>query len=45
MGLAEPVAHGSVRFSLSRETTADEVDKAIELIPAAVRRLGQTMPV
>jgi len=44
MGLTEPVAHGSVRFSLSRETTADEIERAIELVPAAVRRLGETMP-
>jgi cysteine desulfurase len=45
MGLSEPVAHGSVRFSLSRETPADDIERAIELIPQAVQRLGQTMPV
>jgi cysteine desulfurase len=45
MGLAEPVAHGSVRFSLSRETTTEQIDRAIELVPEAVQRLGQTMPV
>jgi len=45
MGLSEPSAHGSVRFSLSRETTADEIEKAIALVPGVVHRLGKTMPV
>lgn len=44
MGVPEPVAHGSVRFSLSRETTVDEVEYAIALIPEVVERLGRTMP-
>lgn len=44
MGVPEPVAHGSVRLSLSRETTADEIDRAIALIPEVVERLGRTMP-
>ena len=45
MGLSEPVAHGSVRFSLSRETTEAEIERAIELVPAVVSKLGETMPV
>lgn len=45
MGLPEPVAHGSVRFSLSRYTTADEVEQALEIVPQVVGRLGRTMPV
>jgi cysteine desulfurase len=44
MGLDEPVAHGSVRFSLSRETSAETIERAIEQVPAVVSRLGQTMP-
>ena len=45
MGLAEPVAHGSVRFSLSRQTTAAEIDEAVRIVPEVVGKLGQTMPV
>jgi cysteine desulfurase len=45
MGLAEPAAHGSVRFSLSRETTSQQIDRAARLVPEVVGRLGQTMPV
>jgi cysteine desulfurase len=45
MGIDEPVAHGSVRFSLSRESTRAEVDRAVELVPAVVGRLRAVMPV
>ena len=45
MGIPEPIAHGSVRFSLSKDTTAAEIDRAIEVVPAVVRRLMQTVPV
>ncbi len=45
MGIEEPVAHGSVRFSLSRYTTDAEIDAAIELVPQVVRRVGRTLPV
>ncbi len=44
MGLPEPVAHGSVRFSISRYSTADEIDRAIEILPTVVAKLGKTMP-
>jgi len=39
MGLPEEHAHGSIRFSLSRETTQDELDEAVEIIAASVARL------
>ena len=45
MGLPEPVAHASVRFSLSRYTTADQIDQALQIIPPAVGRLRQSMTV
>ena len=45
MGLSEPVAHGSVRFSLSRYTTAEEIDAALGIVPTVVGKLGKTMPV
>jgi cysteine desulfurase len=38
MGVPEPVAHGSVRFSLSRFTTEGEIDEAIEIVAACVER-------
>lgn len=44
MGVPAEVAHGSVRFSLSRLTTAAEIEQAIELVPAVVRQLARTLP-
>ncbi len=39
MGIGEPAAHGSVRFSLSRETTQAELDEATETIADVIARL------
>jgi len=39
MGLSPAEARSSLRLSLSRLTTAEEVDRALEIIPAAVARL------
>jgi len=39
MGLSEERARGSVRFSLSRETTNAEIDEAVEIIETSVARL------
>jgi cysteine desulfurase len=44
MGLSDARARASVRFSLSRLTTRDEVDDALELVPAAVARLRELSP-
>ncbi len=44
MGVPEPVAHGSVRFSLSRFTTDHEIDTAIRVITEVVEKLAKTMP-
>ena len=44
MGLSEARARGSVRFSLSRMNTADEVDAAVAMVPAAVARLRELAP-
>ncbi|TVQ30599.1 MAG: cysteine desulfurase [Phycisphaeraceae bacterium] len=43
MGIPPESAHGSVRFSLSRETTDEEIDKAVEIIAACVERLKGSM--
>lgn len=39
MGLSPAEAHSSLRLSLSRLTTAAEIDRALELMPAIVTRL------
>ena len=39
MGLSAARARASIRFSLSRLTTTEEIDEALALIPAAVARL------
>jgi cysteine desulfurase len=44
MGLSPARARASVRFSLSRLTTQDDVDFALEIIPAAVERLRSLSP-
>lgn len=44
MGVPFTRAHGSVRFSLSRYTTAEEVDYVIERMPGIARRLRALSP-
>ena len=44
MGLNEARARASVRFSLSRMTTEEEVELAIKMVPAAVARLRELSP-
>jgi cysteine desulfurase len=41
MGLSPERARGSVRFSLHRQTTAEEIDLAIELVSSQVARLRE----
>ena len=44
MGLSPARARASIRFSLSKLTTEEEVDEALKLIPAAVARLRELSP-
>ena len=44
IGLSQDDARSSLRLSLGRPTTPDEIDRAIELIPAAVQRLRALSP-
>jgi cysteine desulfurase len=44
MGLSTARARGSIRFSLSKLNTEEEVDEALKLIPAAVARLRELSP-
>jgi cysteine desulfurase len=45
MGIAEKIAHGSVRFSLSEFTTEAEIDQTLHVIPQVIARLRQVLPV
>ncbi|MFH1417628.1 MAG: aminotransferase class V-fold PLP-dependent enzyme [Planctomycetota bacterium] len=40
MNVDQRIAHGAVRFSLSRETTEAEVDRAAAIVTGVVRRLA-----
>lgn len=42
MGVTPEVAHGSLRFSLSRETTEEEIARAIPAVAAAVEQLQKS---
>jgi cysteine desulfurase len=44
MGLTPARARASIRFSLSKLTTEEEVDQAIKLVPAAVAHLRDLSP-
>jgi cysteine desulfurase len=44
MGVPERIAHGSIRLSLSRDTTTSEVDHAIGEIARVVAQLSRSMP-
>jgi cysteine desulfurase len=44
MGVPFTAAHGSIRFSLSRYNTQDQVDLVAEKLPAIINRLRQLSP-
>ena len=44
MGVPFTAAHGSVRFSLSKYNTEDEIDYTIETMPAIINRLRELSP-
>ncbi len=44
MGVPFTSAHGSIRFSLSRYTTEEEVDYVLEIMPGVVNRLLEISP-
>ncbi len=43
MGIAPEIAHGSIRFSLSRDTTAQELHDAAQIVIGVARRLYASM--
>lgn len=44
MGIPYTAAHGTVRFSLSRYTTADEIERVIVAVPPIVAQLRKLSP-
>ncbi|WP_019499570.1 cysteine desulfurase NifS [Pseudanabaena sp. PCC 6802] len=44
LGLPYTILHGSIRFSLSRYTTAEEIDTVLEVMPQIVDRLRALSP-
>jgi cysteine desulfurase len=45
MGIEPKVAHGAIRFSLSRYTTDNEIDRTLEVLPKVIARLRAVLPV
>ena len=44
MSIPYTAAHGSTRFSLSRDTTEADVDRVLEVLPEIIARLRQLSP-
>ncbi|WP_312239820.1 IscS subfamily cysteine desulfurase [Pantoea sp.] len=44
LGISEELAHSSLRFSLGRFTTQEEIDYAVALVQKSVKRLRELMP-
>jgi cysteine desulfurase len=45
MGLSPDRARGSIRFSLGKQNTAEDMDFALKLVPEVVARLREISPV
>ena len=45
MKIDEKIAHGAIRFSLSRYTTDAEIDRALEVLPRVIAKLRAVLPV
>jgi len=45
MKIPDKIAHGAIRFSLSRYTTDAEIDTTIEIVTAVIARLRNLLPV
>jgi len=45
IGLPYEAAHGSIRFTLGKTTTKEDIDKLLEILPNAVKRLREISPI
>lgn len=45
MGIDPKIAHGAIRFSLSRYTTDAEIDRTLEVLPGVISKLRGVLPV
>lgn len=44
MGIPRELSHGTTRFSLSRYTTEEEIDKVLEILPGIIEKLRAMSP-
>lgn len=44
IGVPRELSHGAIRFSLSRETTEEEIDKLISVLPGIIEKLRLMSP-
>jgi cysteine desulfurase len=44
MGIPFTAVHGSIRFSLSRYNTEDDIDKVLEVLPPIIKELRSLSP-
>jgi cysteine desulfurase len=44
MDTPRELSHGAIRFSLSRETTEEEIDKVLEVMPGIIMKLREMSP-
>lgn len=45
MGMPHEEAHGSVRFTLGRDTQEEDIDKVLEILPPIIERLRKMSPI
>jgi cysteine desulfurase len=45
MGVSPELARGSIRFSLGRENTEEEVDLVLEALPGIIQKLREMSPI
>ena len=45
MGIDDRIAHGAIRFSLSKFTRDEEIDRALAVLPGIINKLRAVLPV
>ena len=44
MGISAELAHGSLRFTLSKDTTERDIDRVLKVLPKIITRLRKMAP-